>query len=146
MVNMSGFFTLVETENYVDYLMALELPFTAASHIQSLKSENISIEEDGEGASITTHTPWITKTINFKFDEPFSVDYGNSRSEDKSKGVLNYFCKRPQENIINCKSKEKKKGWKIVFDWIFTENSLVNKSLFITKNIGMTKKYRRLAA
>ena len=34
---MSGFFTLVETENYVDYLMALELPFTAASHIQSLK-------------------------------------------------------------------------------------------------------------
>jgi len=91
-------------------------------------------------------TAWITKTINFKFDEPFSVDYGNSRSEDKSKGVLNYFCKRPQENIINCKSKEKKKGWKIVFDWIFTENSLVNKSLFITKNIGMTKKYRRLAA
>lgn len=33
-------------------------------------------------------TAWITKTINFKFDEPFSVDYGNSRSEDKSKEII----------------------------------------------------------
>ena len=33
-------------------------------------------------------TAWITKTINFKFDEPFSVDYGNSRSEDNSKEII----------------------------------------------------------
>ena len=59
-------------------------------------------------------------------------------------------------------SNEEKKGWKIVFDLIFSDEFLVNKSFFITKNVGelttsgtsdnlshimlagMTKKYRRV--
>jgi len=141
-VSMSGLYRLVQTENYVDYLTSLELPLVAASHIDSIKSENISVEEDGQSATIATSTPWISKTISFKFDEPFSVNYGSS--ESKSKGVLNYFCHKPKENIINCNSNEEKKGWKIVFDLIFSDEFLVNKSFFITKNVGMTKKYQRV--
>jgi len=79
-VSLSGLYKLVDTDNYVDYLTSLEVPHVAASHIDSLKSENISVEEDGHRATITTSTPWISKTITFKFDEPFSVNYGDSRS------------------------------------------------------------------
>jgi len=82
-VSMSGLYKLVHTENYVDYLTSLELPLVAASHIDSIKSENISVEEDGQSATIATSTPWISKTISFKFDEPFSVNYGGSESKSK---------------------------------------------------------------
>jgi len=140
-ISMSGFYQLLETDNYLNYLLALEIPFPAASHIQNLRSENLTVDEDGIRANITTFTPWLTKTISFKFDEPFSVEYGST--ESKSKGVLKYFCFKPEPNIINCSSKETKKGWNIVFDLIFSENFLTNKSFFITKNVGMTKKYRR---
>jgi len=143
-VSLSGLYKLVDTDNYVDYLTSLEVPAIAASHIDRVKSENISVEEDGHRATITTSTPWISKTITFKFDEPFSVNYGDSRSNSNKTGVLNYFCYKPKENIINCNSKEEKKGWKIVFDLIFTDEFLVNKSFFITKDVGMTKKYRRV--
>jgi len=139
---MPGSYQLLETDNYLNYLLALEIPFKAASHIQNLRSENLTVEEDGISANITTFTPWLSKTISFKFDEPFSVDYGGP--ESKSKGVLNYFCFKPEQNIINCSSKETKKGWKIVFDLIFSEKFLTNKSFFITKNVGMTKKYMRV--
>jgi len=140
--SMPGFYQLVETDNYLNYLLALEIPFPAASHIYNLRSENLTVEEDGVTANITTFTPWLTKSISFKFDEPFLVQHGNT--ESKSKGVLNYSCSKPEKNIINCSSKETKKGWNIVFDLIFSENFLTNKSFFITKNVGMTKKYRRL--
>jgi len=82
--SMPGSYQLLETENYLNYLLALEIPFKAASHIQNLRSENLTVEEDGISANITTFTPWLTKTISFKFDEPFSVDYGGP--ESKSKG------------------------------------------------------------
>jgi len=141
-VNMTGTFQLFITSNYAHYLQALELPRIAASQIEKLKSENISINEnEKEGlTTITTITPWMTKTISFHFDEYFNVSYG----EDKTKGTLSYFCTKPKINTINCNSVESRRGWKIMFDYIFTEKYLINKSYFISKNVGMTKKYRRL--
>ena len=50
-------------------------------------------------------TAWITKTINFKFDEPFSVDYGNSRSEDNSKEII--LQRKVNKQLIDKLDKEK---------------------------------------
>jgi len=140
-VNMSGTYQLILTHNYAAYLLALEIPQAAAEQIEKMKSENISIIQDElEGTTITTFTPWITKSINFQFNENFNVEYG----ENENEGVLKYFCTRPKINIINCNSINPGKGWRIMFDYIFTENHLINKSYFLSKHIGMTKKYRKL--
>ena len=86
------------------------------------RAENISIIQDElEGTTITTVTrkkifflkwltcfffnelfvisAWITKSINFQFNENFNVEYG----ENENEGVLRYFCSRPKINTINCK-------------------------------------------
>ena len=87
------------------------------------RSENISIIQDElKGTTITTVTrkkifiwmkwltcfsfyelfvisAWITKSINFQFNENFNVEYG----ENENEGVLKYFCSRPKINTINCK-------------------------------------------
>jgi len=138
-VNMSGTYQLILTHNYAAYLLALEIPQAAAVQIEKMKSENISIiQNELEGTTITTFTPWIKKSINFQFNENFNVEYG------EKEGVLKYFCSRPKSNIINCSSINPGKGWRIMFDYIFTESHLINKSYFLSKHIGMTKKYRKL--
>jgi len=140
-VNMSGNYQLILTRNYANYLLALEIPQVAATQIEKLKSENLSINQDEvKGTTIKTITPWITKSISFKFNEHFNVEY----EEKETKGVINYFCTRPKNNIINCNSINPGKGWRIMFDYIFTKDHLINKSYFISKNVGMTKKYRRI--
>jgi len=140
-VNMSGDYQLILTRNYANYLLALEIPQVAATQIEKLKSENLSIIQDEvSGTTIKTITPWITKSISFMFDEHFAVEY----EEKETKGVINYFCSRPKNNIINCNSINPGKGWRIMFDYIFTKDHLINKSYFISKNVGMTKKYRRI--
>jgi len=142
-VNLTGTFQLKMTDNYANYLLALDIPYLAANQIEKLKSENVSIHEyEVSGTTITTTTPWITKSISFHFDEQFNVTYGDN---EESSGVLSYFCSKPKYNIINCKSINESKGWIIMFDYIFTKKYLINKSYFISKNVGMTKKYRRLA-
>lgn len=99
-VNMSGTYQLIFTHNYANYLLALEIPQVAATQIEKLKSENISIVQDElVGTTITTFTPWITKSITFQFNENFNVEYG----ENETEGVLKYFCSKPKSNIINCK-------------------------------------------
>jgi len=122
-----------------------------------LRSENITVSLLGElGASITTVTPWISKTIEFEFNTRFNMSYGAA----EVKGVMNYLCTRPELHIIHCRSSDIAKGWDIMFDYIFTEEGLENRKYFLTKTIGkifcqtpgklnfyflgMTKNYRRL--
>ena len=40
--------------------------------------------------------------------------------------------------ISNFSSFEPKRGWRIMFDYIFTKTHLINKSYFISKNVGKT--------
>ena len=66
------------------------------------RSENLTVEEDGVTANITTFTretkkhknpeilswhfyipAWLTKSISFKFDEPFLVQHGNPESKER---------------------------------------------------------------
>lgn len=130
-VSMSGLFQLIATNNYANYLHALDIPTVAANKIENLKTENISVEQDdARGTTITTITPWLTKSISFRFDEKFNVSYGDGESH--------YFCSKPKSNVINCNSFEPKRGWRIMFDYIFTKTHLINKSYFISKNVGKT--------
>ena len=39
-------------------------------------------------------------------------------------------------NIISCKSKGREKEWKIMFDFIFSGDGLINQTYFITKHVG----------
>ena len=74
------------------------------------RSENLTVEEDGVTANITTFTretkkhknpeilschfyipAWLTKSISFKFDEPFLVQHGNT--ESKSKERIDEVCR-----------------------------------------------------
>ena len=78
------------------------------------------------------HKGWGSKSIQFSFDKRFSVEYG----QNQKKGALEYLCMKPEINIINCKSLEKERKWEIVFDYIFSEEGLINQSFFITKSVG----------
>ena len=65
--------------------------------------------------------------------------------------TLHYICTRPHRNIINCRcniwqvlteinqavfrSEEREKDWKIVFDFIFSGDGLINQGYFITKHV-----------
>ena len=60
------------------------------------------------------------------------MEYG----QNQMKGALEYLCMKPEINIINCKSLEKERNWEIVFDYIFSEEGLINQSFFITKSVG----------
>eukprot|EP00090_Calanus_glacialis_P001577 TRINITY_DN11146_c0_g1_i1.p1 TRINITY_DN11146_c0_g1~~TRINITY_DN11146_c0_g1_i1.p1 ORF type:complete len:220 (-),score=53.76 TRINITY_DN11146_c0_g1_i1:110-769(-) len=141
LVNISGVYLLEEVENYGEYLLAMDIPERAVRNIESLKSETITVNMlDGEErVNIRTQTAWATKEIQFLLKTHFSVAYG----EDGRGGTLDYYCERPQQNIINCRSFEKDRNWEIVFDFIFSEEGLTNQSYFITKHVGMKKKYRR---
>eukprot|EP00090_Calanus_glacialis_P001578 TRINITY_DN11146_c1_g1_i1.p2 TRINITY_DN11146_c1_g1~~TRINITY_DN11146_c1_g1_i1.p2 ORF type:complete len:159 (-),score=39.55 TRINITY_DN11146_c1_g1_i1:133-609(-) len=136
-VDISGVYQLEEVENYGVYLLAME---RAVRNIENMKSETISVKMlEGEGkVNIRTVTAWATKEFNFLLGKHFSVKYG---AESRG-GTLEYYCHRPQHNIINCRSIEQGRNWEIVFDFIFSEEGLINQSYFITKHIGMKKKYR----
>merc|ERR1719245_930639 len=140
-VNISGVYLLDQVENYGKYLLAMDIPEIAVRNIETMKSEKITVKMmDGEKkVKIRTDTAWASKELEFLFGKNFSVVYG----EQGGGGVLDYYCHRPQQLVINCRSFEKERNWQIVFDFIFSEGGLVNKSFFVSKHIGMKKTYKR---
>lgn len=142
LLDISGVYQLEEVENYGEYLLAMDIPERAVRHMEKLKTEIIRIKILGEeeiGVNLKTVTSWATREIEFNFSSHFNLTYGDQGRG----GVLGYYCTRPQHNVINCRSFEEKKNWEIVFDFIFTVEGLINQSYFITKHIGMKKKYKK---
>ena len=46
--------------------------------------------------------------------------------------------------IYICRSKAEDNGWEFIFDYIFSDASLINQSYFVTKKVGMMKTYKRI--
>lgn len=131
-------------DNYERYLLAMDISEQAVPHILAA-SETLVIEAEpgGQEGNITitmkTITNWVTRSIKFNFNKDFMISYGKGANS----GVLHNYCVHPVEHVIQCKSEEKRKMWKFEFDLIFSREGLVNNRIFITKNIGMKKIYKR---
>jgi len=140
-VNISGTYNLEEAdENYPEYLLAMDIPHHALPYI--ITSDEVIVirplSPQENIINIKTITSWTTKEIEFEFNKQLQVSYGKGGS------VFTYNCTRPQHNRISCRSGIKSKGWRFLFDFIFSDHSLMYQSYFVTKNIGNQKIYRRV--
>eukprot|EP00092_Neocalanus_flemingeri_P025445 GFUD01027587.1.p1 GENE.GFUD01027587.1~~GFUD01027587.1.p1 ORF type:complete len:211 (-),score=42.39 GFUD01027587.1:163-795(-) len=142
-VPLSGTFHLTQfDDNYEKYLLAMDIPHTAVPHIIAA-SETLVIEtfpaEHNMDINMKTITNWVTREIQFSFNQNFTISYGKGANS----GVLHNYCSRPAHHVIHCRSEEREKKWKFEFDLIFSRHGLVNNRTFITKNIVMKKIYQR---
>merc|ERR1719495_2048599 len=58
-------------------------------------------------------------------------------------GLMHNTCRRPQSNIIRCKSVEREKNWTFESELIFSPAGMVNKRTFVNKQIVTNKYYHR---
>eukprot|EP00090_Calanus_glacialis_P025545 TRINITY_DN39951_c0_g1_i1.p1 TRINITY_DN39951_c0_g1~~TRINITY_DN39951_c0_g1_i1.p1 ORF type:complete len:169 (+),score=33.26 TRINITY_DN39951_c0_g1_i1:38-544(+) len=140
-VNISGTYNLEEfDDNYPEFLLAMDIPPSALPYIMKSKEVIVirPLSPQENIINMKTITSWTTKEVEFEFNKQLQVSYANGGS------VFTYNCTRPQQNRISCRSEIKSKGWRFIFDFIFSDESLMYQSYFVTKNIGNQKIYRKV--
>lgn len=144
-IDPSGMYVLMSFDDqYAEYLKAMGIPFFVVPPILagSEKIEIVMPPAEGEKVMMRTITDYVTRESEFYFGQEFSMTYGKGSMS----GEMVNICTRPQHNQIHCKSEEKERQWHFISDLTFTGNGMINKRIFLTKNIETKKFYQKEGA
>jgi len=131
--SLVGNYTLVAyDEHYETYLRSMGIP-TMIVPLILMATETLDVKVTETGAEVTTITDWSTRKITYDFGKEFNMSYG------RGAGTMFNVCERPQPNVIHCKSEEREKKWSLSSQMEFYELGIVNKRVFLNKNIGKMK-------
>jgi len=135
--SLDGIYTLVSyDDNYETYLKSMGIPWLVVPLILR-GSESLEIKVTGDGAEIVTVTDWVTRDMQFEFNQVFNMTYG------RGMGTMYNICQRPRHNVVFCKSEEREKNWTLSSHMEFSEKGMVNERIFHNKNIGAKKFYQK---
>jgi len=136
--SIAGNYSLDSYEgNYSDFLKAIGVPWMALPAVL-VSPEDYSVKLIEGGLDTVTVTAFTTTHMEYYFNESFIMEYG----EDM--GQLSNVCNQLQWNIINCKSEETEKGWKLETTQTFSEEGMVEERILVDKNIYVKRYFKKV--